>query len=74
MAVEANADQAVVWTKPDDLEFDPKKPLAGLGQLRDGGFNIVLFDGSSRFVSNNIDLDVLRGMATMAGEEVIQLP
>lgn len=74
MAVEANADQAVVWTKPDDLEFDPKKPLAGLGQLRDGGFNIVLFDGSSRFVSNNTDLDVLRGMATMAGGEVIQLP
>ena len=26
MAVEADEAHAVIWTKPDDLEFDPQKP------------------------------------------------
>ena len=32
--VEATPDNAVPWTKPDDLEFDPERPLAGVGNPR----------------------------------------
>ena len=28
MLVEANDDQAVIWTKPDDWRYDPQKPLS----------------------------------------------
>ena len=37
MIVEAS--EPVVWTKPDDLAYDPKKPLPKLGRLSDEGFH-----------------------------------
>ena len=36
MIVEADPDRAVIWTKPDDWEYDAKQPLAGLGQRASG--------------------------------------
>ena len=53
--VEADADKAVEWTKPDDLQFDAKNPTAGLGHLRPGGWMAAFFDGHVQFISNNID-------------------
>ncbi|HTN75535.1 MAG TPA: DUF1559 domain-containing protein, partial [Pirellulaceae bacterium] len=50
MIVEANPDQAVIWTKPDDLPVDLDKPLAGLGEAQKNGFLAVLCDGSVRFI------------------------
>lgn len=35
-----------------------------------GGAHTVLCDGAVRFLSNNIDLSVMRGLSTMAGGEV----
>ena len=32
MVVEADDDRAVIWTKPDDWQYDPQQPLAGLGR------------------------------------------
>lgn len=71
IAVEANADRAVIWSKPDDLKFDPQQPLAGLGELRPGGFQALLMDGSTRFIANTIDHDILRALITIAGREPI---
>jgi hypothetical protein len=34
MIVEAAPEKAVIWTKPDDWEFDPKKPREGLFGMR----------------------------------------
>ena len=34
--VEADADKAVEWTKPDDLHFDANNPTTGLGHVRPG--------------------------------------
>ena len=69
--VEADPAEAVVWTKPQDLPFNPQQPLKGLGNLRPGGFQVVFADGASRFISGTIDPDVFRALATMAGGEVI---
>ena len=71
MVVEANADRAVIWSKPDDLKFDPQQPLAGLGDLRPGGFQALLMDGSVQFFAKTIDPGVLRALMTIAGSEAI---
>lgn len=55
MVVEANEDEAVVWTKPDDWNFDPKNPRRGLGELRAGGFLALCADGSVRFIRDSVD-------------------
>src|SRR5262249_52947907 len=44
MLVEADADHAVEWTKPDDLKFDPKQPTAGLTGIRPGAFLALFAD------------------------------
>ena len=72
--VEANADQAVEWTKPDDWEFDPKNPKAGIGDFRPGGCNAAFADGSVQFISNAIDPDVLKALFTRNGREVVDRP
>ena len=49
MIVEAA--EAVPWTKPDELVYDPTGPLPPLGgHLRPGYCNVVMFDGSTRIV------------------------
>jgi prepilin-type processing-associated H-X9-DG protein len=69
MALEVPGDRAVVWTQPDDWRFDPEHPLSGLGQVHPGGFNILLADGSVRFVSIEVGPDILRALVTVAGGE-----
>ncbi|HEY1602390.1 MAG TPA: DUF1559 domain-containing protein [Pirellulales bacterium] len=70
MVVEADADQVVEWTRPNDLKLDPDKPLAGLGKLRPSGFNALFADGSVRFMGP-IDPEVFKGLLTFAGGESI---
>lgn len=72
--VEANADRAVPWTKPDDWHFDPKNPAAGLGGLRPGGWLAGWADGHVSFVASGIDLEVLRGLFTRSGGEKADTP
>ena len=62
LAVEAAPERAVIWTKPDDLPFDPKKPLEGLidHQGHVGGFNAVFADGSVRLIHQGTDEETLR--------------
>ncbi|HEX7378406.1 MAG TPA: DUF1559 domain-containing protein [Pirellulales bacterium] len=62
MVVESNADHAVIWTKPDDLEIDPENPLAGLGDLHPGGFLAVFADGHTSFIKKTIDAAMLLGL------------
>jgi len=69
MLVEADADQAVVWTKPSDLTFGQDMGISGVGNLRPSGFQALLVDGSVRFLSNGIDGDMLKALFTAAGGE-----
>ncbi|HEY2839442.1 MAG TPA: DUF1559 domain-containing protein [Pirellulales bacterium] len=60
MLVEADAERAVPWTKPDDLEIDPKQLFAGLEKLRPEGFLACLADGSVRTIRRSLDAEMLR--------------
>jgi hypothetical protein len=65
------AGEAVPWTKPDDLAYDPKKPLPKLGGLFPEGFHILLADGSVRYLGPKVREKDLRALITPAGGEVI---
>ena len=67
MAVEADAAHAVIWTKPNDLPFDPEKPLTGLTGQPARGFNAVLCDGAVRFIQDSIDSEIFGDMVNRTG-------
>jgi prepilin-type processing-associated H-X9-DG protein len=46
----------------------------GFGSNHDQGLNFALCDGSVRFVSNSVDINLLAAAATIAGGEVANLP
>jgi prepilin-type processing-associated H-X9-DG protein len=72
LAVEAA--QAVPWTKPEDLVFDPAKPLPQLGGMFPNGFNAVFCDGSVRFFKRTLPEATLRALITANGGEIVILP
>lgn len=43
----------------------------GWGSLHPGGLHFTLCDGSSIFISDNVDMELLAGMATIGGSEVV---
>lgn len=71
MAVEAAPERAVVWTAPNELEYDPEQPLAGLGGIHANGFLVLFADGSVHFIAQTVDLKTLKAMFTAAGGEVV---
>jgi hypothetical protein len=65
------ADQSVIWTKPDDYQFDPNNPRQGLGGLRPLGFLATFADAHTDFIQNDIDPNVLKALMTREGREVL---
>jgi hypothetical protein len=50
LAVEVDDAHAVIWTKPDDLPYDPKEPSKGLGGLYKNVFVALFCDGAVRVI------------------------
>lgn len=54
----AEAAQPVIWTKPDDVMLPgnqlPKDLKKKFGGLHPGGFNVLLWDGSVRFIQDSV--------------------
>jgi hypothetical protein len=68
----AEAGDPVIWTKSDDLEFDPQKPLPRLGRVwSKSGFLVALADGSVRSVNPAISDKAMRAAITAAGNEIL---
>ena len=67
----AETDDMVPWTKPDEVEYDPKKPLPKLSQAFPGGSNVLFADGSVRFIRSTTNEKILRALITRAGGEPV---
>lgn len=67
--VEAKRD--VPWTKPEDIPFDPSKPLPKLSGHNQAGNIIGMGDGAVRFLSNDIDAETVKNLITPAGSETV---
>ena len=67
----AEAAQAVPWTKPEDLIYDPDKDLPQLGGLFDDGFHTLYADGYVQFIKKDIKPETLRALITREGGEVV---
>jgi hypothetical protein len=78
--------EAVPWSKPADLAYDPNGPLPSLGGAfdkpvhflcyevgRNPGFNAAFADGTARFLARDIDERTLRGLITRNGGEKVEL-
>jgi len=73
MIVEMNEELAVTWSKPQDFKINVDDPLKGLVGLRRGGFQASLCDGSVHFFSELMDEELLNGLFTRNGGEVVNI-
>ncbi|MCM2370893.1 DUF1559 domain-containing protein [Aporhodopirellula aestuarii] len=71
LILEVNAEAAVIWSKPEDIEIDKANPLQHLGKLREGGFHIGMADGAVRFFTNSTGPEFFLRLLTRAGKETI---
>jgi Protein of unknown function (DUF1559) len=55
----AEAGKPVIWTKPDDMEFDGKT-VPALGGMLDGKFHAAMADGSVQRFRKNVEPDTLK--------------
>jgi Protein of unknown function (DUF1559) len=67
----AEAGEAVTWTKPDDLTYDPNQPLPKLGADPAVGTVVALADGSVRVIAAKVTEKTLRAAITAAGNETL---
>lgn len=47
--------KSVIWTKPDDIDYDPKKPVLPLLQFQQDVCLVAFADGSVRAVSKKVE-------------------
>jgi len=57
-----------------EIEWPNYKCNRSWGAHHPGGLNWALVDGSVRFISNTLDLEVLMGLASIDGHETVQAP
>lgn len=61
--VEAKRD--IPWTKPEDVPYDPAKPLPDLGGYFDNGFHAGFADGTVKLVLADNDEQTIRHLLTI---------
>jgi len=71
MAIEAG--EAVPWTKPQDLPFDPGKDLPRLGGIFENGFHFLAADGFVHYAKKSFDPKKMCAAITRAGGEVLDI-
>ncbi len=71
MVVEADASEAVEWTRPKDVDIDLEQPIEQMGHAHPGIFQVVFADGSVRVISHSVDLRILQSLLTRDGGEIV---
>lgn len=71
--VEADADQAVEWTKPQDWSFDRNNPMKGLGTAWPDGWHAAFADGFIKTFARDASPDTVGIAFTRSGGEVKNL-
>jgi hypothetical protein len=66
-----DAAEAVPWTKPEDLPYDPARPLPALGHISPKLFRVALGDASVRTLYHNLNEQTLRAAITRNGGETL---
>ena len=64
MIVEADPERAVIWTKPDDWEYEATAAGLAAGHAHPNGFIVGCGDGSVRTISKAIDPKVFHALLT----------
>jgi RNA polymerase sigma factor (sigma-70 family) len=67
------AAEAVPWTKPADLIYDPDKPLPKFGGMFRDVFHAAFADGSVHTLKLEFDEQTMRGAITRNGGEILEL-
>lgn len=65
------AAKPVEWTKPDDVEFDPKQDVKKLLLFQNKAVMMAFGDGSVRAVSETVSESTLKALITRNGGEVV---
>jgi hypothetical protein len=68
------AKEAVLWTKPDELIFDPKGNPADLLYFQNDVTPALFGDGSVRYLSRKVTLENWRALVSKNGGEVVSNP
>jgi hypothetical protein len=63
----------VPWTRPADMAYNPKAPLALPRHWR-GGFHALFADGSVRWIPATVPPQTFEALVTRNGGEVVNLP
>ena len=70
--LDAGDEHAVVWTKPDDWQFDPEPGMESIFRSHGpGGFYAVFADGAVFYLKQTIAPATLRAMLSRNGGEVV---
>jgi hypothetical protein len=64
----------VIWTKPDELAYDPKKPVPKVGGVFETGFCALFADGQVKFLPKWLEEQTLRNLIDAADGNVVTLP
>lgn len=67
--VEADPEQAVIWTKPEDLPIDLGQPRRGLGNVRSGDFLAAFCDGTAELIHEDESDAVVAALFTPDGSK-----
>jgi hypothetical protein len=68
------AAKAVPWTKPEDLPFEPNKPLPPLGGFYPGGFNVLSVDGAIHWIPQNTPEATMRSLINRKDGKAVPFP
>ncbi len=72
-AVVADEENAVIWTRPDDLEIDLDQPRKGWSKGVNGVVSVLFADGAVIRLPDDVSDELVSNLLTRAGREVIDL-